>query len=146
MSKLQRAHRLKLLKQEMYVDTDTVTTSSHQEYQEAREFNRLPLCQCDECVQRRKPNPNIHYELADLVRQQLTSGITPLGFNDGLFDMPEEPLPDIFFFLQSPAGLQPVVFWDYAFIGKQHVDYSYKQQDVPSEYQCEKDARRLRTQ
>ena len=83
-------------------------------------------------------------DMASIIRQQLRDNITPDGWHDGLFDMPEEPLPDIFYI--RPSDHRAVIWWDYAFIGKQHVDYSYRRQDVPDEWQCEKDARRLRNQ
>src|SRR5205823_3181195 len=56
----------------------------------------------------------------------------------GFFHMPEEPLPDIFFLIQSPEGLCPVMFWDYAFIGKQPIDFKAKEgrEHVPSYEEC----------
>ena len=87
--------------------------------------------------------------VAELVRRQLRAGETPDNWNDGLFAPIEETLPDPFFFLPMPDGhLQPIIFWDYAWLGIQHTNFPdyFVKRDIPDEEQCKIDALRLRRQ
>jgi hypothetical protein len=58
-----------------------------------------------------------HGSTDETVRGLLREGVEPTGGPDGLQASNEERLPE-FFFIPSPQGLVPVIFWDYAWLGK----------------------------
>jgi hypothetical protein len=93
------------------------------------------------------------WDRSAIIRQSLNDGFMPDEWHSGFFPPIDEPLPDIFFFQQSPEGLRPVVWWDYAYIGKQHFDVQEfilertpKQDRAALLAQAEIDALRLRSE